>query len=144
MINQTTITSTHGEEEVVSELEHPALELELAPDELQVLLGEEELGGGEVDAGHGVEVAVRVQGAAARQSRRVHGHDQDVAQQLRDAVAHAEALQEEVQQRPRRRPRVVHARDDHRPVVRRRRARHHGGQARELGVVVRGLALFLK
>jgi hypothetical protein len=38
---------------------------------------------------------------------------------------------------------VVHARDDHRPVVRRRRARNHGGQPRELRVVVLvgGLAL---
>lgn len=136
--------TTDGEEEVVSELQHASLELELAPDELEVLLGEEELGGGEVDAGHGVEVAVRVQGSAALHGRRVHGDDEDVGQQVRDAVADAEALEEEVEQRPGRRPRVVHARDDHRPVVRRRRARHHVGKPTELLGVLGVAALLLR
>jgi hypothetical protein len=124
---------TYGEEEVVSELEHPSLQLELAPHQLEVVLGEERLGGREVDAaGHGgVQVAVAVHGAAARHGRRVHGDDEHVVEQVRDAVADAEALQEHVQQRPRRRPRVVHARQDHRPVVRRSHARHGGRQARE-------------
>uniref|UniRef100_A0A804M7E5 Uncharacterized protein n=1 Tax=Zea mays TaxID=4577 RepID=A0A804M7E5_MAIZE len=122
-----------GEEEAVAEAEHAALQPELAPDELQVVPGQEGLGGREVDAaGRGVEVAVRVERAAPGHGGGVHGHDEQVAQQGRRAVAHAEALQEQVQQRAGRRPRLVDARDDHRPVVRRRRARHRRREPAEL------------
>ena len=86
----------------------------------------EHLLGAVVDAAGGAEeVAVAVHGLAALVRGRVHGHDHQVLQQPRHAaLPGAEALEEEVQQGARARPRRVDLRHDHRPILGRGTPQH--------------------
>jgi len=82
-----------------------------------VLLGAEVGGGGA--AVRPEEVAVAVHGPAGLQRAGVDGHDEEVVQQPRRALAEPEALEEEVQEGARRRVRLVDGRHDHRVVLHR-------------------------
>ena len=124
----------YREEEVVAELEDPLLQPDLAPDQVDVVLAHEHLLAGEVArGGRGEEVAVRVHGAAVLQRAAVEGHHQEVVHEVRDPLAAAEALQEQIQQRVLRRPRLVHRRHDHRPVL----VRHRAQQPLQLVLLLR-------
>lgn len=109
---------TYGEEVVEAELQDALLQRELGPDELEVSLGEEAVGAADVGRLDLEEVAVRMHGAAVVEGGGVDGDDEGVVEQVGDALAAAEALAEQLQQRPGPRPRLVHRRDDHRPVLR--------------------------
>ena len=119
-------STTDREEEVVAELEHRLLEAVASPHHLEVVLAHEHLLGSVVDAiGGAEEVAVAVDGLAALVGGGVHGDDDEVVQEARHAaLPGAEALEEEVEQGARARPRRVDLRHDHRPVLG-RRARQH-------------------
>jgi hypothetical protein len=71
---------------------------------------------------------VRVHGAAPLERAGVEGDDEEVVREVRDPLAGAEALEEQVQQRVLRRPRLVHRRHDHRPVL----VGHRGQQPLQL------------
>ena len=75
----------YREEVVVAELEHALLERELGPDELQVALAEEAVGGADVGGPDLEEVAVRVHGPAAVEPAGVDGDDEGVVEQVLDA-----------------------------------------------------------
>jgi hypothetical protein len=108
------------EEEAVAQLQHALLEPVPAPHHLQVVALHVLLLGGEVHAVDAEQVAEGVHGVAPLQGPAVHGHDQQVPRQARGVLALAEALQEQVQERPWRCPRLVDRRHQHRLVRRRR------------------------
>ena len=93
------------------------LEGELGPDELDVGLAHEVVGRAEVHGVHLEVVAVRVHSAAVVERGGVDGDDEDVVEEVGDLLAGGEALAEEDEEGVWPRERLVHRRDDHRPVV---------------------------
>uniref|UniRef100_A0A8R7P9S9 Uncharacterized protein n=1 Tax=Triticum urartu TaxID=4572 RepID=A0A8R7P9S9_TRIUA len=94
------------EHEAEPQRQHPRLELVPRPHHVQVAQGVVRLLRREVRR-RCQAVAERVHALAPLQRLAVHGHDHQVLQQRLRPHADAEALQEHVQQRPRRRPRLV-------------------------------------
>jgi hypothetical protein len=111
---------TYREEEVEPELEDGLLEPVAGPHHLEVVLGHVVLLGAEVAAVRPEEVAVAVHRPASLVRGGVDGHDEEVVQQRRRALAETEALEEEVQEGARRRVRLVDGRHDDRLVLHRR------------------------